>query len=73
MNSIPFEKILEKVPGKYSLVRLACLRMQEIIVGEKPLVDTTHKKLSSVVLEEILQDKVCLELKTDESEESTEA
>ena len=58
MISIPLEKLLEHVSGRYRLTILAFKRAQQLVQGSKPLVESEKQRLSAVVLKEILNDKV---------------
>ncbi len=58
MAQVPIEELLKRCGSVYRLVILAAKRAKEVAEGSPPLVETTHKKVTSVALEEILQGKV---------------
>ena len=58
MAHVPIEGLLKRCGSIYKLVILASKRAKEIAEGAPPLVETPHKKVTSIALEEILQGKV---------------
>ena len=59
MISIPIEELLAKKNcGRYKITVLAFERAWEILTGAKPLVEVENKKVSNVVLNELLEEKV---------------
>jgi len=67
MANVPIEELLQRCGSVYRLVLLAAKRAKEIAEGAPPLVETAHRKVTSVALDEILQGKVLY--KADEPEE----
>ena len=58
MAQVPIEGLLKRCGSVYKLVILAAKRAKELANGSPPLIETTHKKATSIALEEILQGKV---------------
>lgn len=58
MAQVAIEELLKRCGSIYRLVILASKRAKEIAEGAPPLVETPHRKVTSVALEEILQGKV---------------
>lgn len=58
MAQVPIEELLKRCTSVYRLVILAAKRAKEVTDGAPPLVSTSHRKVTSVALEEILQGKV---------------
>ena len=58
MAQVPIEDLLKRCGSIYRLVILAAKRAKELSEGSPALVDTSHRKATSVALEEILQGKV---------------
>jgi len=58
MAQVPIEELLKRCGSVYRLVLLAAKRAKEVAEGSPSLVDTTHRKVTSIALEEILQGKV---------------
>ena len=58
MSYVPLEKILKKDTSLYKLILTAAARANELAQGAQPLVSTTSKKVSTIVLEEIASGKV---------------
>jgi len=58
MAQVAIEELLKRCGSVYRLVILASKRAKEIAEGAPPLVETPHRKVTSVALEEILQGKV---------------
>jgi len=61
MQQAPIDELLKRCPSIYKLVVVAAKRAKELSEGAPKLVETDHKKVSSVALEEIRQGKVVLE------------
>jgi DNA-directed RNA polymerase subunit omega len=66
MAQVAIEELLKRCGSVYKLVILAAKRAKEITEGAPPLVVSEHKKVTSIALEEILQNKVLY--RRDESE-----
>ena len=58
MAQVPIEELLQRSGSIYRLVILAARRAKELAGGAPPLVHTSHRKVTSIALEEILQGKV---------------
>ncbi|MBI3321047.1 MAG: DNA-directed RNA polymerase subunit omega [Candidatus Omnitrophica bacterium] len=58
MAQVPIEELLKRCGSVYRLVILAAKRAKELSEGSPPLVESPHRKATSVALEEILQGKV---------------
>ena len=61
MQQAPIDELLKRCPSIYKLVVVAAKRAKELSEGAPKLVETDHKKVSSIALEEIRQGKVMLE------------
>ena len=66
MAQVPIEELLRRCGSVYRLVILAAKRAKEVAEGSPALVETPHRKVTSVALEEILHGKVLY--KPDETE-----
>ena len=64
--SISTDELLKQCGSMYKLVILAAKRAKELSEGAPALVETAHRKCTSVALEEIVQGKVFY--KEDDSE-----
>ena len=58
MAQVPIEELLKQSGSLYKLVLLAAKRAKEVADGAPRLVESDHRKVTSVALEEILQGKV---------------
>ena len=58
MAHVPIEDLLRRCGSIYRLVILAAKRAKELSEGSPPLIETPHRKATSVALDEILQGKV---------------
>lgn len=58
MAQVPIEELLKRCGSVYKLVILAARRAKEVAEGSPVLVETLHRKVTSIALEEILQGKV---------------
>lgn len=58
MAQVPIEELLKRCGSVYKLVILAARRAKEVAEGAPVLVETPHRKVTSIALEEILQGKV---------------
>ena len=65
MAQVPIEELLKRCGSVYKLVILAAKRAKEVAQGSPALVETPHRKVTSVALDEILQGKVLY--KTDDA------
>ena len=55
------EEIVRKVGGRFKLSTLIQKRMVQLSQGARPLIDTHSEDKMSIVLQEILQDKIYLD------------
>jgi DNA-directed RNA polymerase omega subunit len=62
MIEIPIEDLIKQTGSIFKLVILAAKRTTELSEGYKSKVETVHKKLSAVALEEIAEGKIEFEL-----------
>jgi DNA-directed RNA polymerase subunit omega len=58
MAQVPIEDLLKRCGSVYRLVILAAKRAKELSEGSPPLIETPHRKATSVALDEILNGKV---------------
>ncbi len=56
--SLPVEFDNEKIDGRFRLVNIAAQRAKEIASGEKPKIPTKSKKVTTIAIEEAIQDKL---------------
>ncbi|HVK13458.1 MAG TPA: DNA-directed RNA polymerase subunit omega [Gemmataceae bacterium] len=61
LDELKEEEIVNKVGGRFKLSTLIQKRMVALNTGAKPLVDTKSGDKLSIVLQEILQDKIYLD------------
>ncbi len=66
MAQVAIEELLKQCGSVYKLVLLAAKRAKELAEGAPALVDSSHRKVTSVALEEILHGRVLY--KVDETE-----
>lgn len=67
MAQVPIEDLLKRCGSIYKLVILAAKRAKEVADGSPALVDTPHRKVTSIALDEILQGKVLYKAEETES------
>jgi DNA-directed RNA polymerase subunit omega len=61
--------IVNKVGGKFKLSSLIQKRMLELMEGARPLIDDTEgKTMMEIVVEEIKDDKIEIDTRTDKTE-----
>ena len=61
--------IVNKVGGKFKLSSLIQKRMLELMEGARPLIDDTEgKTMMEIVVEEIKDDKIAIDTRTDKAE-----
>ena len=58
MAHVAIEELLKQCGSVYKLVLLAAKRAKELADGSPALVDSSHRKVTSVALEEILHGRV---------------
>ena len=61
LDELKEEEIVNKVGGRFKLSTLIQKRMVALNTGAKPLIDTRSNDHMSIVLQEILQDKIFLD------------
>ncbi len=62
LEELKEEEIVNKVGGRFKLSTLIQKRLLQLQRGSRPLVQTTLKDNLKIVLQEILQDKITLDL-----------
>jgi len=56
--SLPAEIDHKKIDGKFRLVSIAVQRAKELSLGDKPKVITKSRKVTTIAIEEAIQDKL---------------
>ncbi len=65
IEALKGNEIINKVGGKFKLTALIQRRMAEMLQGSRPLIDDVKgKTMLEIVVDEILQDKITIEYKT---------
>jgi len=62
IEALKSDHIVEKLGGRFKLTALIQRRLAEIIDGARPLVDRNGRSDLEVVIEEIMQEKITLEI-----------
>ena len=63
LEELKSEEIFNKVGGRFKLASLVQKRMGELLQGSRPLIeDTTDMTLMEIVVQEILQDKITVDM-----------
>ncbi|MEY2795335.1 MAG: hypothetical protein RIR10_1051 [Planctomycetota bacterium] len=62
IEALKSDHIVEKLGGRFKLTALIQRRLGEIIDGARPLVDRNGRSDLEVVIDEIMQDKITLEI-----------
>jgi DNA-directed RNA polymerase subunit omega len=62
IEALKSDHIVEKLGGRFKLTALIQRRLAEIIDGARPLVDRNGRSDLEVVIDEIMQDKITLEI-----------
>ncbi|MSR40832.1 MAG: DNA-directed RNA polymerase subunit omega [Phycisphaerales bacterium] len=62
IEALKSDAIVEKLGGRFKLTALIQRRLVEIIDGARPLVDREGRSDLELVIEEIMQDKITLEI-----------
>ena len=66
IEELKSEEIYNKVGGRFKLVALIQKRMNELLEGGRPLIENTEgRTMMEIVVQEILQDKITIELSPD--------
>lgn len=66
MAQVPIEELLKQCGSIYKLVILAAKRAKELADGSPSLVETPHRKITTIALEEIAQGKVAYKIEEEE-------
>ncbi|MCE2884150.1 MAG: DNA-directed RNA polymerase subunit omega [Planctomycetaceae bacterium] len=62
IEALKSDHIVEKLGGRFKLTALIQRRLAELIEGARPLVDRNGRSDLEVVIDEIMQDKITLEI-----------
>lgn len=62
IEALKSDEIINKVGGRFKLASLIQKRWVELMQGARPLVDPTGKTMMEVVVEEILTDKISINI-----------
>jgi DNA-directed RNA polymerase subunit omega len=62
IEALKSDAIVEKLGGRFKLTALIQRRLAELIGGARPLVDRNGRSDLEVVIDEIMQDKITLEI-----------
>lgn len=62
IEALKSDEIINKVGGRFKLASLIQKRWVELMQGARPLVDPAGKTMMEVVVEEILQDKISINI-----------
>ncbi|MFM1803710.1 MAG: hypothetical protein RL136_589 [Planctomycetota bacterium] len=62
IEALKSDEIVEKLGGRFKLTALIQRRLGEIIDGARPLVDRNGRSDLELVIEEIMQEKITLEM-----------
>jgi len=66
-------ELIDKIGGKFKLTALIQKRLKELVTGSRPLIDDTKGKTQlEIVIEEIMQDKIALDISNDAIEKSAD-
>lgn len=69
IEALKSDEIVNKLGGRFKLTALIQRRLEELIEGARPLVDRAGRSDLEVVIEEILTDKITLELPSETKSE----
>lgn len=62
-------ELIDKVGGKFKLTALIQKRLKELVTGSRPLIDDTKGKTQlEIVIEEIMQDKIALDMSNNDGQ-----
>ena len=61
LDAFKEEEIVNKVGGRFRLSSLIQKRLVALNAGSNPLVDLNTKNKMEIVIQEIIQDKICLD------------
>jgi DNA-directed RNA polymerase subunit omega len=62
IEALKSDTIVEKLGGRFKLTALIQRRLAELIDGARPLVDRNGRSDLELVIEEIMQEKITLEM-----------
>ncbi|MBL8879683.1 MAG: DNA-directed RNA polymerase subunit omega [Phycisphaerales bacterium] len=62
IEALKSDEIINKVGGRFKLASLIQKRWVELMQGARPLIDPAGKTMMEVVVEEILQDKISINI-----------
>ncbi len=62
IEALKSDEIVEKVGGKFKLCALVQRRLVQLLEGARPLVERNGRTDLEIVVEEILQDKITIEM-----------
>ncbi|MBM4107574.1 MAG: DNA-directed RNA polymerase subunit omega [Phycisphaerae bacterium] len=65
IEALKSDAIVDKVGGRFKLCSLIQRRLVQLMEGARPLVDRDGRSDLEIVIEEILQDKITLEIPRD--------
>lgn len=65
IEALKSEEIVDKVGGRFKLCALIQRRLVQLMDGARPLIERDGRSDLEVVIEEIVQDKITLELAGD--------
>ncbi len=69
LQKYSFHELAQKAGGYYPLITIMNLRMRELRESRQPLVETESTNLEEIVCEELLADKLTLNLSSEDSED----
>ena len=58
MSYISLEELSKNCKSYYKLVLVAAERANELLEGERPLIETTSKKHTTIALDEVRKEKI---------------
>ncbi len=65
--------LINKFGGRFKLTALVQKRLNELVQGARPLIeDAEGKTMLEIVIQELLQDKIAIEVKDSESNQADE-
>ncbi len=68
LDELKSAEVVNKVGGRFKLAALVQKRMAELLQGSRPLIeDTSGLTLLEIVAQEILQDKITIEMGSESS------
>jgi len=66
LDQLKSAEVVNKVGGRFKLAALVQKRMAELLQGSRPLIDDpTGLTMLEIVAQEILQDKIAIEMNSD--------